>query len=179
MGGWQNWQQKQGKSYTSIALACHPHHPDTTLRGPFTRTHTRTHTHTHLLLPAPQPPPSEDLLERVNAALHAAFDRPDVPLEAPPPPPGSTEGLAAPEGAADGRQVLEGKVAGAAAGAGTGGNGGNGLRSVDRLRDQLVDQVGYFALVLCRCVVAVLLLCCRCALCVLRVAGRAGGAHLG
>ena len=71
-------------------------------------------------------------MEQVNAALHAAFDRPDVPLEPqqPQPQPAATGAAGA-----DGRQLQQQDTA-------AGGNGGSGLRSVDRLRDQLVDQVG-------------------------------------
>ncbi|KXZ56863.1 hypothetical protein GPECTOR_1g779 [Gonium pectorale] len=62
-----------------------------------------------------------DLVEQVNAALHAAFDRPDVPLE--------------PEGQQEPGQAREG-VEGKAGGKGA----AESLRSVDLLRDRLVDQ---------------------------------------
>ncbi|GLC44358.1 hypothetical protein PLESTB_000477800 [Pleodorina starrii] len=59
----------------------------------------------------------QDLVEQVNAALHAAFDRPDVPL--------------GPEQAEAGQQQQQQRGAGGTT---------EGLRSVDVLHDKLLDQ---------------------------------------
>lgn len=72
-----------------------------------------------------------DIVEQVNAALHAAFDRPDVPLE-------RMESAQQAEQQQQGQQAKEGQPQ---EGKQVQQLGGKDLRALDLQRDKLVEQV--------------------------------------